>query len=193
MSVNLLKVSPSNLPTYVYDLVADVAFVHDDGVYKLKHYKFDSIRVVVNQPLRKGDSLCSNAYYPGNSNIEVIQHLMKKGVLGGLEKELRYYCGCIIGDLLIEHSPGKHNFETCGIGNCTLFIELSACKTGDKWRELDNFGTIDEISKEQHDAWQKALDEYNASGDIEWWKLRIADWDERLELIGNKSDFLLIY
>jgi len=189
----LLKLTPANLPTYVYDLTADVAFLHRDGVFKLRRYSFSQIRVVTNQPLKKGDSLDSTAYYPGNSSTEIIPHLIKKGILCGAEKELKYYCGCIVDELVISYSSGRRSDETCGEGKCTVFIELSASKTGDQWRKLDDFGDIDEITKEHHDAWQKATEDYEASGNIDWWKARVPDWDERLEYIGQISDFVLWY
>jgi hypothetical protein len=183
MNKNLLRQSPKNLPVYVYHLQAYIALVHGAIAYKLRGYSFSNMRVVSNQPLRAGDVLNNNCCYYGNESIEIIPHICCKGLLGGAEIELRYYYGCQINQMAISYVECPSPGDSCGVGSCTVFIELSASALDDKIKALNN--RYECLTKLQRDILEFLGIEYKASQNLDYWKKRIPDWDERLECIGE--------
>ncbi len=189
MNRDLLRVIPKNLPVYVYHLQAYIALVHGSIAYKLRGYSFSSMRVVSNQPLRPGDVVNNNCCYYGNESIEIIPHICIKRLLGGVEIELRDYYGCQINQLAISYVEGHSHWDSCGVGCCTVFIELSASALDDKIKALNNRHEC--LTKLQRDTLEFLGMEYLASQNLDYWKKRIPDWDERLECIGEVPSDLI--
>ncbi|NER46966.1 MAG: hypothetical protein F6J92_09750 [Symploca sp. SIO1A3] len=183
MNKDILEIKPVNLPTYVYKLIADVALVHQGDAYKIKGYSFDDITVLANQPLRAGDYVACDSCYFGNENTEVIQHLCKKKILGGVEKELQLYYGCQIETLKICYLDNNSTYGHCGDGTCTIFIELSPTKTIKRFHELDE--RSDDLSLHQQFELEELRKNHLTNYDLEYWKKRIPDWDKKLECISE--------
>ena len=135
MNRNILDLKPRNLPVYVYHPEADIALVHDGLAYKLKLYDFSAITIRANQPLRPGDVISNDCCYYGNRYTEIIPHLGKKKVLGGVEKELRDYYGCQINRMAISFFDNDSMGNSCGVGSCTVFIGLPASHNLEYWKK----------------------------------------------------------
>lgn len=135
MNKNILDLKPRNLPVYVYRLHADIGLVHDGLAYKVKSYNFSGIIIRANQPLRAGDVLLNDCCYYGHQNAEIIPHMCKKKVLGGVEKELRDYYGCQINRVAISFFDDNSIGNTCGVGSCTVFIGLPASHNLEYWKK----------------------------------------------------------
>jgi hypothetical protein len=183
MNRDLLTLIPKNLPVYVYNLQAYIALVHGTIAYKLKWYSFSNMRVASNQPLRAGDVVNNNCCYYGNEYIQIIPHICIKGLLGGAEIELRDYYGCQINQMAISYVEGHSHGDSCGVGCCTVFIELSASDLNDKIQALNN--RYEWLTEAERNRLELLKMEYKASHNLDYWKKRIPDWDERLECIGE--------
>lgn len=167
---NALNTAPSNLPVYRYSLTANVALVQSDEYYEIKGYSFDSITVLVNQPLRVGDVVSVNSCYFGNKNTEIIPHISKKRYLGQSNIELEYYCGIEITKLTLNFvDPGNYDsHSSCGYGSCLVFIELSDSSLSDEERcQAD-------------------------TSSLNYWKSRISSWEENFKH-GVKLPKSLVY
>ncbi len=189
MNRDLLTLMPNNLPVYVYRFKADIALVHTTRAYKVRGYSFSNMKVASNQPLRPGDVLDNNCCYYGNEYIEIIPHIRSKSLLGGAEIELRHYYGCQINQMAISYVEGHSYLDSCGVGCCTVFIGLSASYLDDKIKALNN--RYEWLSKLQRDMLEILRMEYQASHNLDYWKKRIPDWDERLEYIGEVPSDLM--
>jgi hypothetical protein len=182
MDRDLLKVKPQNLPTYVYKLEATIALVHDKIAYKIRNYTFTNITICVNQPLRVGDVLDNTCCYFGNENTEIIPNLQKHKELDGVEGELKDYYGCQITQLTISYIEDYDFPESCGVGKCLVFIELSA---NNVLGELKKLNQRERLTPEEQKRWTALQKEMRDADKLDYWKNRIPDWDERLECIGE--------
>lgn len=136
MNRNILDIRPRNLPVYVYHLEADIALVHKQVAYKLKGYSFSRISVRANQPLKAGDVVSNHCCYYGNSFVELIPYLCKKKKLGLVKKEFLYYYGCQINRMAISFVNRDSLGDSCGLGQCTVFIGLSGISNLGYWKKL---------------------------------------------------------
>ncbi len=130
-----LNLKPKNLPVYIYRIQANIALVHERLVYKLKLYDFSAITIRANQPLRPGDVLSNDCCDYGNGYTEIIPHLGKKKVLGGVEKELQDYFGCQINRMAISYVDDNSIGYSCGVGSCTVFIGLPDRHNLEYWKK----------------------------------------------------------
>lgn len=185
MSIDFLKVKPSNLPVYAYDLHAHIGFVLNREVYLLKGYYFSRIRALANQPLRVGDVLNGFGCYFGNQNVTVIDHLHKKGIFSG---ELNYIYGCQIDRLAISYSCCKDYFDTTGEGYCTIYIELSAHKLSTTVRDFDS--RYLELTDEEVAVFRQKQAELEAADNLEYWINKLPHW-AKLEHIGSVPENLI--
>lgn len=183
MSKNFLKQKPINLPTYVYSMTARVALVHYREAYRLKNYIFSDIPVVANQPLRAGDVVSNNCCYYGNKNVEILEHMKSKGILRDVGDELKYYYGCQIDSLNINYVDEGSIASYNGYGCCTVFVELSCGATNKRYRQLDE--RYQELDVSEHIEREVLIQHDLESRDIDYWKNRLKDWDEKLEYIGE--------
>ncbi|MEO1558106.1 MAG: hypothetical protein AAFS12_00280 [Cyanobacteria bacterium J06632_19] len=185
MSKDFLKVQPSNLPVYAYDLHANIGFVLDERVYLLKGYYFSRIRILSNQALRVGDVLDGYGCYFGNQNTTILQHLDRKGIFDG---ELRHIYGCQIDKLNISYCPNDGVGETSGNGYCTVFIELTACKLSDEVRALDQ--RYLELDKAEMTYFRAKQDELELADNLDYWVDRLPHWAS-LEHVGTIPENLI--
>ena len=189
MGKEILNLNSSNLPTYIYHFHAEIGLVHNRFVYRLKSYQFSCITIAANQPLRVGDVVNNSCCYFGNESTEIIPDLIKKRVLSGAEEELQYYCGCQIDRLCLSYADNRTN--SCGDGYCMVFIELSAGKTADEMRRVQDLGSENKFDLKQRELLRTQELEYLESHGLEYWKQRIPDWNERVEFIGEVPENLI--
>ena len=190
MDKEILNLKPSNLPTYIYHLHAEIGLVHNRFVYKLQGYQFSRITIATNQALRTGDVVDNSCCYFGNQHTEIIPHLIKKRVLSGVEEELRYYYGCQIDRLCLSY-PGDQG-NSCSDGYCIVFMELSPGKISDEIKKLQDLESENKLNLTERELLHKLEKEYFlANHNLEYWKQRIPDWNERVEFIGEVSENLI--
>lgn len=126
---------PKNLPVYVYHLEAEIALVHQKLAYKMKGYSFSRISVRANQPLKSGDVVDNNCCYYSNGYVEIIPYLCKHKKLGNVPKGLLKYSGCQINRMAISYVNSDSIENSCGVGSCTVFIELPASHNLEYWKQ----------------------------------------------------------
>lgn len=189
MNESILRIQPSNLPVYVYYLEAHIALVLDRIAYKIRYYSFKNIRVAANQPLTAGDVLMNNCCYYANESTQVILDLREKNVLGGDEIELKHYYGCLINKLAISLVDADSMLESCGAGECTVFIELSTGNALEQFRLLHP--REHELDPVERLTYRLYKNELFKTHDLAYWQSRIPDWDERLECIGEVPNDLI--
>lgn len=188
---SVFKMTTSNLPVYIYDLDADVALVFNRQAYKIKGYDFSRIRIVTNQAIRPGDCILSSACYFGNEHTTIIDHLKKKEYLSSKNQrtiEIEDSYGCRIDQLSLGFSDGSI-YSTCGDGSCTVFLELSDAYITRRIRQLvereDKLNVVERM--ELDNLKKETLQDKN----IQYWKERLAPWDERFENIGEVPENLV--
>lgn len=190
MRKEILNLKPSNLPTYVYRLHAEIGLVHNRFVYRLQDYQFSCISIATNQPLRVGDIVDNSCCYFGNQSTEVIPDLVKKRVLSGVEEELQYYYGCQIYRLRFSYADNQAN--SCGSGYCMVFIELPPIKISDEMRRLQNLESENKLNVTERELLRSLEKEYLEKNDnLEYWKQRVPDWNKRVEFIGEVPENLI--
>ena len=183
----LLQIKPSNLPLYTYSLEGHIVLVLDCQCYKIRPYSFTNVVVLSHHPLRVTDVVSPQSCSLGNENTSVLANVKKHRLLNGMEKHLDSIYGVQITRLMY-HYPTDYQ-ETCGRGECFIFIELSPSLL---YKELESLRKkYSKDSPELRAGVDRLYAEIDVARKIEYWQSQVKDWDSQIEYLGEIPENLI--